>query len=122
MAVILLVEDDLPLMRLYQGVLEAEYQVVTAESCAEAIKAIDAHHPNLVVLDLNLPDAPGITIINYLEARTDLAQPTIIVMTGFAYYKREALPPSVVEVLNKPVTTSRLLRVVQAALASRVQF
>jgi DNA-binding response OmpR family regulator len=112
---ILLVEDDLPLLRLYQTALQDRYEVYGAESCEAGLQAVISFEPDLVVLDMNLPDAPGTNILNALdEAGTTRA----VIMTGFAQYKKETLPALVVDVLNKPVTPSMLLRVVEAALAS----
>lgn len=120
MAKILLVEDDLPLLRLYEDALKSEHIVIPVETSAAAIAAIDGQRPDLVVLDLNLPDAPGTTILNYIEARADMPNLRVVVMTGFSRYRSETLP-GVVQVLSKPVTASMLLRVVNAAITSSVR-
>lgn len=121
MAKILLVEDDAPLLRLYENTLSEDYQVASCGSASEAIKLFDETRPDLVVLDLNLPDAPGTRIIDYVDARQDIPHTRIIVMTGFANkYRRESFPPLVVEVLNKPVTPTMLKRVCSAAIASAI--
>lgn len=112
---ILLVEDDLPLLRLYQSALSDQYEVESTESCEGALAALNDFQPDLVVLDMNLPDAPGTVILNELS---ETNQARAIIMTGFSQYKKDSLPAIVVDVLSKPVTPSMLLRVVEAALAS----
>jgi CheY-like chemotaxis protein len=110
MVKILLVEDDTPLMRLYQGALEVEYDVVAVESSSEAIDALNKFQPDLVVLDLNLPDAPGTVVLEYIEKHPEFENLKVVVMTGFAHHRHHNLPPRVVEMLSKPVTSSMLLR------------
>ncbi len=110
---VLLVEDDTPLMRLYQGALEVEYDVVAVESSSEAIDAINKFQPDLIVLDLNLPDAPGTVVLDYVEKHPEYANLKVVVMTGFAHHRQQNLPPRVVEMLAKPVTSSMLLRAIK---------
>ncbi len=118
MARILLVEDDLPVQRMYHAAFEDHYEIMSVESSREAIAAIDAHAPDLIILDLNLPDAPGATVINHV--RDHGLSTKIIVLTGFVQNRRQHLPDSVVDILHKPVTTTTLLRIVQAALSSHI--
>jgi DNA-binding NtrC family response regulator len=119
MATILLIEDDTPLLRLYEGALLMDHQVVTAESVAAARQAIEKNRPDLVILDLHLPDAPGTTILDYLRSQRHLATVQVIIMTGFNDYKESRLPEGIIGVLSKPVTVSTLRRRVDEALAEK---
>jgi len=118
MAKVLLVEDDIPLQELYAKALEIDHQVSVAASSAEAIKLIDNTHFDLIVMDLNLPDAPGTNILKHVQAQSEASRPRIVVMTGFSYQKMNLLPEEVAEVINKPVTSSMLLRVAASTLAN----
>ena len=118
MAKVLLAEDDGPLLRLYCSALRSEYVVIPAETAAAAVKAIDEHRPELVILDLNMPDAPGTAILDYVTSHVELSDMRVVVITGFANFRRESLPDVVVDVLHKPVTTSLLLRVIDEALSA----
>ena len=120
MAKILLAEDDGPLLRLYTSALKTEHVVFPAETAAKAIQLINEHHPDLVILDLNMPDAPGTTILDYVTAHPQFAELQVVVITGFAHYQRDALPKVVVDVLPKPVTTSTLLRVIDDVVTTRI--
>lgn len=118
MTKILLVEDDLPLLRLYQGALQSDFEVLVASTAAEALRLIENEQPAVVVLDLNLPDAPGATIIRYIENHPSLGHTRVIVMTGFHAQRQEGNSPVVIETIAKPVTASILLRVVKLAAAT----
>lgn len=112
MARILLVEDDTPLLRLYEGALAEQHEVVSVESTRDAIRALDQRDFDVMVLDLNLPDAPGTVILQHLSTHAELSDIQVVVMTGFNYYKNQQLQDAVKHVLSKPVTSSMLLRTV----------
>jgi len=119
MAKVLLAEDDVPLLRLYCSALRSEYVVIPAETAAEAVNAMREERPDLLVIDLNMPDAPGTAILDYVTSHPDLFDLKVVVITGFANFRRESLPDVVVDVLHKPVTTSSLLRVIGEALSTQ---
>ena len=57
---ILVVEDDRSIANFVQTILETNgYQVLTAERCQQGILMLSSHVPDLVVLDLGLPDLDG---------------------------------------------------------------
>lgn len=114
---ILLVEDDFPLMRLYQTALEADYEVIITATCKEAMQVANELKPDLIILDLNLPDAPGTALIQYVEQNPKLDGTRMIAMTGFSHLPKSKPSAKVVEVLSKPVTTTMLLRVVNTTLS-----
>jgi len=65
---ILVVEDDEKIRGFLTTILEAnEYQVVTAETCALAKMLFGSHQPDLVVLDLGLPDEDGTSFIQFVR-------------------------------------------------------
>lgn len=115
---VLLVEDDTPLMRLYQGALEVDYDVIAVESTSEAIDALNKFQPDVIVLDLNLPDAPGTVVLDYIEKNAEFEPLKVVVMTGFAHHRQQAMPPRVIEMLAKPVTSSMLLRSIKNVLVN----
>lgn len=80
---ILLVEDEGNIRRFITALLETgSYQVITAATCGEGLLLFSSHHPDLVILDLGLPDQDGMVFIQkiriqdttpimVLSARTD---------------------------------------------------
>src|SRR5712671_1090455 len=68
-ATILIVEDEPPIRRLLRTTLAAhDYRPVEAETGAEALSALRHHRPDLVVLDLGLPDIDGQALIGRIRA------------------------------------------------------
>jgi DNA-binding response OmpR family regulator len=68
-SVVLVVEDERKIRDLVRGYLERDgHQVVTTASGAEALELARVHEPELVVLDLRLPDVPGEEVARELRA------------------------------------------------------
>ena len=83
MAHIVLVEDEPWLGELYRRLLQTVgHNVVWCRDGYEAIDAIDAHPPALIVLDLLLPWANGIQLLHELRAYKDLAEIPVIVCSN----------------------------------------
>lgn len=116
---ILIVEDDRNISNFIQTILETSgYQVLTAERCQQGILVFTSHIPDLVVLDLGLPDMDGeefirqvrqvsIVPIIVLSARTDEQD------------KVSALDLGANDYITKPFGTAELTARVRAALRSR---
>lgn len=121
MTSILLVEDDIPLMRLYEGALQDDYHVIAVPTGMEALRILRDQTLDLIVLDLNLPDKHGTDILDFITQHAGLSHLQAIVITGFKTYDKSKLAPCVVEILNKPVTASHLVRTVQKALDQLAQ-
>ena len=65
---ILLVEDESNIRSFIQTVLEAKgYQVITEKTCKNAIMVFSSHLPDLVILDLGLPDGDGTEFIKTIR-------------------------------------------------------
>jgi len=80
---ILVVDDDHEIVRIVRAYLEqAHFQVLTAYDGATALHAIAHAHPDLVVLDLMLPDQDGWTITRQLRNDPKLALLPIIMLTA----------------------------------------
>ena len=79
----MLVDDNPNVLRVVGYALEnAGYEVLTAETGAEALKKILAEHPNLVVLDITLPDMTGLQISHQLRSKVETAEIPIVMLTG----------------------------------------
>ena len=84
---VMVVDDDPILRSLTTGILRnAEYDVVAECSSGEAaLKQIPEIKPGLVLLDINLPDSDGITLIDMIQA---VGNPVIVMMSGEATMDR----------------------------------
>lgn len=83
MAVVLIVDDGADARNLLARVLRyAGYQTACADGGAEALRAIDAARPDLVLLDVNMPDVDGFDVLAALAARLGPAAPPVIMLTA----------------------------------------
>jgi two-component system KDP operon response regulator KdpE len=121
---ILIVEDDPAIRRVLKISLEAgDYQVIEANTAARGITAISQEAPNVVILDLGLPDGDGLDVIKHVR---EWSQIPIIVLSAreLEQDKVKALDRGANDYLTKPFGMQELLARVRAALrqaaASRV--
>ena len=80
---VLLVEDEEPLRRVLRDVLQREgFTILEASNGARALAEIDRSAPDLVVLDLNLPDIDGYEVLRRLRARPGTATTRVLVLAA----------------------------------------
>ena len=113
---ILLVEDDRNIASFVQTILDANgYQVLLAECCRQGILMQKSHVPDLVVLDLGLPDLDGTEFIR--AVRKDTMVPIVVLSARTEERdKVEALDMGANDYITKPFGTAELLARVRAAL------
>jgi DNA-binding response OmpR family regulator len=120
-ATILIVEDDgLVARQMARTLRDASHTPTLAPSGRSALQEAD-DRPDLVLLDLGLPDLPGEEVLKRLKSRPDTAQTPILVITGkreAARRLRESDKAWVADILLKPVSGAQLRQAVDAALAS----
>src|SRR5882757_4111137 len=82
---IVLIEDDNDLYNLVQYNLDKEgFQVVGSQTGKGALELCRREHPDLVILDIMLPDSDGLEICKGIRANTDLANTPVIFLTARA--------------------------------------
>ena len=82
---ILVVEDDSFLLQMYTTKLETEnFEVLTALSGEEALRVVKKEHPALILLDLNLPEVDGFTVLEELKSKDETKDIPVIVLTNFS--------------------------------------
>ena len=120
-ATILVVDDEPPIRRLLRTSLDAQgYDVVEAENGADALLAIEREKPDLVILDLGLPDLSGIEIIRALRQRSSL--PVIVLsVRDDERGKVEALDLGADDYVTKPFGVEELVARIRTALRHRFQ-
>lgn len=113
---ILVVEDDTNIRTLVATILESSgYQVLIAESCSVAKTLYSSYMPDLIVLDLGLPDMDGMNLLDHV--RKDSRTP-IIVLSARTDEKDKvaALDRGANDYVTKPFGSAELLARVRAAL------
>lgn len=113
---ILVVEDDRNITSMIQTVLETSgYQVLTAQRCQQGILMLTSHVPDLVLLDLGLPDLDGEEFIR--AARSSSVIPIIVLSARTEEAdKVSALDLGANDYITKPFGTAELLARVRASL------
>ena len=118
---ILVVEDDAPVRNLITTTLKAhDYKFITAQNGNNAIMEASSHNPDIVLLDLGLPDMDGVEVIERIRTWSDMP---IIVISARSEDKDkiDALDAGADDYLTKPFSVEELLarlRVTQRRLAS----
>ena len=113
---ILVVEDEKSISVLIRAILTANgYDVILAGTGSEAFSMISSHCPDLVVLDLGLPDIDGMELIRTVRAWTSLP---IIVVSARSYErdKVQALDAGADDYVTKPFSAGELLARVRVAI------
>jgi two-component system KDP operon response regulator KdpE len=105
----LVIEDEVPIRRLLRLLLESnEYQVHEAETGKLGLQQAAARRPNLVVLDLGLPDMDGLTVLKRLREWTH-APILILTVRNDDAEKVAALDNGADDYMTKPFSTEELL-------------
>lgn len=106
---ILIVEDDAPIRNLITTTLKAhEYKYLTAQNGENAIMQASSHNPDIVLLDLGLPDIDGVEVIK--KIRTWSEMPIIVISARSEDNdKIEALDAGADDYLTKPFSVEELL-------------
>ena len=118
---VLIVDDEPPIRRFLRTSLAAsEYRVVEAEGAAEARRLLAAEKPDLVILDLGLPDHSGLELIG--EIRATSAVPIVVLSARHdERSKVEALDLGADDYVSKPFGMAELMARLRAALRHAFQ-
>ena len=119
MANILVVDDELGIRDLLSEILNDEgHNVELAENAAEARAARGRSRPDLVLLDIWMPDTDGVTLLKEWSTTGMLTMP-VIMMSGHATIETavEATKIGAQSFLEKPITLQKLLKAVEVGLA-----
>ena len=122
---ILFVDDDRDFVEATTVVLESVCEVDVAYGGAEAMAKARAARPDLILLDVIMPDEDGFAVCDQLKADPELADVPVILLTslpdGFSPMGQAARKPCVEDYLEKPVKPIELLRRVAKFLAKGTQ-
>jgi len=122
MATILVVDDEPENLELLEGVLApAGHTIRTAGGGREALQAVEADPPDLILLDLMMPSVDGFEVCEMLRANPRTAHIPIIIVTALAQLgvKERALTLGADDYLTKPIQPADVLARVEAMLRVR---
>ena len=114
-ATILIVEDDPDLREVFQIALTFEgYDVREARSGFEALRMLDAHPPDLVLLDLGLPGIDGFAVREEISANAFTQHIPVVIVTAST---QDLSHLDAAVVLRKPISPSDVVETVRIHLA-----
>jgi DNA-binding NtrC family response regulator len=123
MADILIVDDEIGIRELLSEILGDEgHTVLSADSAKQAREFRDQQRPDLVLLDIWMPDTDGVTLLKEWSSTGKLTMP-VIMMSGHATIDTavEATRIGAFDFLEKPIALQKLLKAVEQGLARSKQ-
>ena len=118
---VLVVDDEPPIRRFLRTSLTAsDYRIIEAEDAAGAMRLLEAEKPDLVILDLGLPDRSGLELISEIRKTS----PVPIVVLSARHDERskvEALDLGADDYVSKPFSMAELMARLRAALRHALQ-
>ncbi len=107
---VFLVEDEPPALRKLERLVgdEPDLEVCgVASTCSDAIAGIAVSNPQLLILDIRLPDGTGFEVLQSIDALLDAHNFQVIFMTAYDEYAVKAFEVAAIDYLLKPVSQER---------------
>src|SRR6478736_7304755 len=114
---ILIIDDERPVLMTLEALLKRRgYEVDTAPTAAQGLKALKSKSPNLVLLDLRLPDADGLEMLDRIK--NELPEVPVIILTAHdsLHNAIESIKRGAFHFISKPYAPEELLSLVEKAL------
>lgn len=117
---VLVVDDSEDMQDTYELLLEGEgYEVRKASDGAAGLRAVAAERPDVVLLDMMMPDVDGLQFLQRLPLECAAPLPAVIAVSGFEPYREEALRRGAAAFLAKPIELDVLLGALRSIVAAR---
>ncbi len=116
---ILIVEDNELNMKLFHDLLEAHgYETLQTQEGLKALDIAREHRPDLILMDIQLPEVSGLEVTKWLKADDELASIPVIAVTAFAMMgDEERIREGGCEAyISKPITVSTFLETIRQHL------
>jgi len=113
---VLIVEDNELNMKLFNDLLEAHgYRTVQTRSGMEAVDLARAHRPDLILMDIQLPEVSGLQVTQWLKDDEELRDIPVVAVTAFAMKgDEEKIRQGGCEAyLSKPISVAKFLETVR---------
>jgi diguanylate cyclase (GGDEF)-like protein len=120
---LLLVEDDTESIELLTEILGQRYEMVSCRNGKQAIEWLQLHTPDLVLLDLFMPQVDGLTVLERLRRRPRTPELPVVVVSGCsdAHLRVKGLSLGAADVVRKPFHPAELLARIDKVLAQADQ-
>lgn len=117
--IVLIVDDDLTSLKRASSIIEKDYRVASAISGAMAFKYLEKNTPNLILLDLNMPDMDGFEVMKRISADPEYSKIPVIFLSAAQTPQEEAecLEAGAIDFVGKPfipqVLKTRVKRIIE---------
>ena len=107
---ILIIDDDVSFLESAEAVLKTkEFEVIKALDAESGIEALALEHPNIVLLDVNLPDKNGFEVLKTIKNSKDFSSLPVILITGdMAVQVDKGFAEGADDVVFKPLDIGKL--------------
>ncbi|MBD1545918.1 response regulator [Roseibium aggregatum] len=116
---VLIVEDNELNMKLFHDLLEAHgYDTLQTRTGIEALELARTHHPDLILMDIQLPEVSGLEVTKWIKEDEDLSAIPVIAVTAFAMKgDEERIRQGGCEAyISKPISVAKFLDTVRSYL------
>src|SRR5436305_7100019 len=114
---VLIIDDERPVLMTLEALLKRHgYQVDTAPTAAQGIKVLKSKSPTLVLLDLRLPDADGLEMLDRIKAELPGVQVIILTAHDSLHNAIESMKRGAYHFISKPYALEELLSLIEKAL------
>ncbi len=115
---ILLVDDVATNLKCAEEVLKEKYVISTAKSGTSALEKMETIQPDLVLLDINMPDMDGFEMMQKMKEMPNIEQIPVVVLTAETdgVYEERSLEMGAMDFIRKPFAPGVLLSKVQETI------
>ena len=116
---ILVIDDEADIVELVKNRLESDhYLVITACDGDDGLKKLNAEKPDLIILDIGMPQVDGYTFIRELKSNHELKPVPVIILTARDQMQDLFKVEGVVDYITKPFTAEKLLEKVRELIGN----
>ena len=117
---VLIIDDERPVLMTLEALLKRHgYQVETAPTAAQGLKVLKSKSPTLVLLDLRLPDADGLEMLERIKSEQPKVQVIILTAHDSLHNAIESIKRGAYHFISKPYAPEELLSLVEKALETQ---
>ncbi len=117
---VLIIDDERPVLMTLEALLKRHgYQVETAPTAAQGLKVLKLKSPTLVLLDLRLPDADGLEMLDRIKSELPKVQVIILTAHDSLHNAIESIKRGAYHFISKPYAPEELLSLVEKALETQ---
>lgn len=113
---VMIVEDNELNMKLFNDLLESRgYATIQTRNGIEALELARAHHPDLILMDIQLPEVSGLVVTKWLKEDEELAPIPVVAVTAFAMKGDEerVLAGGCEGYISKPISVPHFLETIE---------